>query len=76
MDKVLEHSLNLKPKIINYLIGINNLTPKRMEFMNNNGYAITKIHICKVFKWFGMSVIVQWEQGTKDIISFDRVVWK
>lgn len=76
MDKVLQHSINLNPKIINYLIGINNLTSKRIEFMNENGYGLTKMEMCKVFKWYGMSVIVQFEKGKDNIITFNRTIWK
>ena len=76
INKVLEKSVELKPRIISYLIGINNLTPKRLEYMENNGYYITKLHMCKVFKWYGMSMIVVWEREKKAIISFDRVVWR
>ena len=76
INKVLEKSVELKPKVISYLLGINNLTAKRMEFMEKHGYYITKIHMCKVFKWFGMSVAVVWEKNKKPIISYDRVVWR
>ena len=76
INKVLEKSVELKPRIISYLIGINNLTAKRLEYMENNGYYITKLHMCKVFKWYGMSMIVVWEREKKSIISFDRVVWR
>ena len=76
IDKVLEKSVELKPRVISYLIGINNLTPKRMEYMESKGYYIIKLHICKVFKWYGMSVIVLWEKDKKSIINFDRIVWK
>lgn len=76
INKVLEKSVELKPRIISYLININNLTPKRLEYMENNGYYITKIHMCKVFKWYGMSMIVVWERDKKAIISFDRVIWR
>ena len=76
MDKVLQHSINLNPKIINYLIGIGNLTAKRIELMNTNGYFITKMEMCKVWKWYGMSIIVQFEKGKENIISINRTVWK
>jgi hypothetical protein len=76
IDKVLEKSVELNPRIISYLIGVNNLTAKRMEYMENNGYYITKIHMCKVFKWYGMSMIVVWEKDKKPIMSYDRVVWR
>jgi len=76
IDKVLEKSVSLKPMIISYLLGINNLTAKRMEYMESQGYYITKLHMCKVFKWFGMSLIVVWEKGGKSILSYDRKVWR
>jgi len=76
IDKVLEKSVSLKPMIISYLLGINNLTAKRMEYMESQGYYITKLHMCKVFKWFGMSLIVVWEKGGKPILSYDRKVWR
>lgn len=77
IDAVLKKSVELKPHTISYLIGINNLTAKRIEYMESEGYYITKIHFCKVFKWFGMSAIVIWSNKVeKSIISYDRVVWK
>jgi len=78
LDRWLAHSVSLEPYIINYLIGINNLTAKRVEFMNNAGYSLTKVHMTKVFDWFAMSVIVQFEMGEeiKNCITFDRIVWR
>lgn len=76
IDKVLEKSVSLSPHTISYLIGINNLTSKRIEYMENNDYYITKIHLCKVYKWYGMSCIVVWEKDKKSIIHYDRIVWK
>ena len=77
LDKVFLKSISLKPKVINYLIGIGNLTARRMEMMNDAGYFLTKMEMCKVWKWYGMSVIVQFETGhTENIITFNRTVWK
>jgi hypothetical protein len=76
IDKVLEHSVELKPRVIQYLLGVGNLTAKRIEFMENAGYGITKFHMCKVFKWYGMSAIVTWEKGGTGIFSYDRKVWR
>ena len=76
MDKVLKKSIELNPHTISYLIGINNLTTKRIEYMQNAGYYITKIHFTKVYKWFGMSVIVIWEKNKNGIIDYDRTIWK
>ena len=76
LDEVILKSLSLEPKIINYLIGVGNLTARRIEMFNNAGYGLTKLHMCKVYKWYGMSYIIQFEKGKNNIISFDRVVWK
>lgn len=75
LDDWLQHSVKLQPKAICYLIGINNITTKRMEAMQNAGYGLTKLHFCKVKEWFGMSVIALWERGKANVVSFDRVVW-
>ena len=75
LDKWLEKSCNAR-KGFAYLLGINNLTAKRIEDCEKRGFFITKIHLCKVFKWFGMSAFVIWEKNKKGIINYDRTVWK
>ena len=75
LDKVIKKSIDLRPRVINYLIGLGNLT-RRIEMFNEAGYGLTKLHMCKVFKWYGMSVIVQFEKDKDNIISYDRVVWR
>lgn len=76
IDKVLYKCIELNPRVISLLIGVNNLTARRIEIMNENGYGLKKIHMCKVFKWFGMSFVVQFERGEENCISYDRVVWR
>jgi hypothetical protein len=77
IDRVLEKSVSLNPHTISYLIGCNNLTAKRIEYMNKNGYYLSKIHFTKVFKWFGMSFIVVFtKKATKNCIDYDRTVWR
>jgi len=77
IDRVLEHSITLKPKIISYLLGFHNITAKRIEYMNNNGYFIKDFHLTKVFKWYGMSVIITFSNEiTSNIITIDRIVHK
>jgi len=76
IDKVLAKSVSLEPKLISYLIGVNNLTAKRIEFMNNHGYFLAKLKMCKVFKWFGMSFICVFVKGGENCIEFDRVVYR
>ena len=36
IDKVLKKSVELNPRVIQYLLGMNNLTCKRIEFMEKN----------------------------------------
>jgi len=76
LQKVLEKSVALNPHTISYLIGVHNLTAKRIEYMNQNGYYLTKVTFLKVFKWFGMSAIVVFRKGGKNSIEFDRCIYK
>jgi len=76
IDKILEKCVSLNPDVISFLLNINNLTAKRLEFMEKNNYHITNLHICKVFKWYGMSLIVVWEKNKNSILSYDRIVWR
>jgi len=76
LDKWLEHSCKIATKGFGYLLGINNLTPKRIEACEQQGFFITKIYMCKVFRWFGMSIFVLWEKDKKPIIKYDRIVWR
>jgi len=76
IDKVLAKSVDLNPRVIQYLIGMNNLTCKRIEFMEKAGYGLTKMHYCKVFKWYGMSFIVHFELDKENCIEYDRKVYR
>ena len=77
IDKILEKSVMLNPHTISYLIGFINFTCKRVEYMNKNGYYLDKIYFTKVYKWFGMSMIVVFtNKVNKNCIDYDRVVWR
>jgi hypothetical protein len=77
IDKVLEKSVSLNPKEVSYLIGFHNITAKRIEYMNSKGYFLKELHLTKVYKWYGMSVIITFANTIdKNIIEFDRVVHK
>jgi len=62
LDRWLLQSVAIAPQIISYLIGQGNLTAKRIEFMNKNGYSLKKVKMLKVFKFYGMSYIVHFEK--------------
>jgi hypothetical protein len=59
-----------------YLLGQGNLTPKRIQEANKAGFGLTKIHMCKVFQWYGISYFVVFEKDKPNIVSFDRKVWR
>tara|TARA_R100000329_G_C7601149_1_gene213212 strand:- start:485 stop:1060 length:576 start_codon:yes stop_codon:yes gene_type:complete len=71
LNKILEKSVSLQPRVISYLIGQQNLTPHRLQFMKNNGYGLVKLHLCKVRGFFGYSAICVWERGKEDVISYE-----
>lgn len=76
IDKVLEHSVILQPRVISYLIGHHNLTTKRIEYMNSKGYWLKKLHLLKIYEWYGMSCIVIFVKDYgHNCISFDRKVY-
>lgn len=75
LDEWLEKSCNAK-KGFAYLLGLHNLTPRRIEICEKKGFYITNIFLCKVFKWFGISAFVIWQKNKKSIIDYDRIVWK
>jgi len=76
LDNVFKKCIKLKPRVINLLIGINNLTTRRMEWMTEAGYGLTHFHMCKVWKWYGMSIIVQFELDKPSVMTFDRTIWR
>ena len=83
MDKVYERCIELDAKVISFLVAFHSITPRRIEYMEKAGYKIKFLHICKVFKWYGMSCIVIFEKlgelqlyTTKGLLSYDRKVWR
>lgn len=79
INKVLEKCSQLNPRVINLLIGMINLSPRRIQIMNDNGYYITKLHLVNVKGWFNNNIVVQFEKGVnfdKNIITFDRITYK
>jgi len=76
IDKYLEHSCELANKGFSYLLGLHNLTPRRIEACEKKGFFITKVHLCKVFAWYGISAMIVWEKDKKPIINYDRRVWR
>jgi len=80
MDKVYERCIELGAIYISLLVAFHSITPRRIEYMEQAGYAIKFLHICKVFKWYGMSCIVIFDKmaDAKDegLLSYDRTIWR
>lgn len=78
LDKVIQHSIELKPRIISYLLGHGAMTPRRMKMLNDAGYSLKHMYITKVFKWYGMSEAItfvkQDEVDNLCKVEYDRIV--
>lgn len=76
MDAVLKKSVELKPRVISYLLLEGKMTPKRIEYMNESGYGLTGMYMCKVFSWYGMAVAYTFTEGAENNakVIYDRVV--
>lgn len=76
LDDWFNHTIKLSNKGFGLLIGWNNLTARRIEMCNKEGFGLTKINMFKVFKWFGMSCYCVFEKDKKNIIDIERTVWR
>jgi len=76
LDKWLEKSFQVCRVGCAYLLGLHNITPRRIEMANRAGFGLSRIHLCKVFEWMGISAFVIFEKGSENCLSYDRVVWR
>jgi len=77
IDKVMAHSFKIARHEVGYLIGINNLTTKRIEVANKAGFYIKYIQMFKVYKFFGFSIYVIFSKDIdKNIIDYNRTIWR
>ena len=77
LTRILAKLVEIKPLIISLLVGAHNLTPKRIKFLNDHGYFLEKLHMCRISGWYGMSVIIQFKLGSgENCMSYDRAPWK
>lgn len=76
LDEVLEHSCRVAKVGFAYLLLGHALTPRRLERIGQLGFGLTSIHLCKVFKWYGISAFCVFEKGKPHILGFDRKVWR
>lgn len=76
IDAFLDKSIDLNPRVISYLIGFSNITTKRLEKMEKAGYTAVEFNLTKVYKWYGMSLLIVWVKDFdgKPCVGFDRKV--
>ena len=75
LDRWFKKVISLNPRVYSCLIGINNLTARRIEWFEQAGYGIKRLKMLKVQKWYGMSVIVVFEKDCESIMEIDRKVY-
>jgi len=76
LDKWFEKTISLKPKVFSYLIGVHNLTCKRIEMAEKAGYSLKAMKWFKVQKWYGMSCFATFVlDGGESIVETDRTVY-
>ena len=76
MEKWINKCIELKPKTISFLIGIGNLTTRRIEILSKAGYELEKMKMMKIYEWFGMSVAVVFRKNATPCIEYDRKVYR
>ena len=62
LNSVISRCIELDADIINLTIGCMNLTRPRVDRLEKAGYKMTKMTVCDVKGWFGMTNIVQFEK--------------
>ena len=75
LDDWFKKTIELNPDCFSYLIGIGNLTARRIEWCEKAGYGLTKMKMLKVKSWYGMSIIVVFEKNKPSIMTIGRKVW-
>ncbi len=76
LDKWFEKSFQVCRVGCAYLLGLHNITPRRIEMANKAGFGLSDIHLCKVFEWMGISAFVIFERDGENCLSYDRIVWR
>ena len=72
----LQHACKYARKGIGILIGSMNMTPKRLEILQDNGFSITHLHYATVTGWLGVTIFIVAERNKNNIITYDRAPHK
>ena len=73
----IDKCINIARKEVGLLIGVANLTAKRIETFNKGGFFLKSYIMFKVYNWYGMSCYVIFSKEiSENIIDIDRTVWR
>tara|TARA_R110001583_G_scaffold117066_1_gene268092 strand:+ start:467 stop:976 length:510 start_codon:yes stop_codon:yes gene_type:complete len=73
----IDKCISITRKEIGLLIGVANLTAKRIETFNKAGFYLKSYIMFKVYKWYGMSCYVIFStEISENLIDIDRTVWR
>lgn len=82
LTKVMQHMINLKPKLISLLINSGSLSIPRLNLFEKNNYKLVSVHFLRVENWFGVSMIATWVLNSdadalpKKEITYSSVAFK
>jgi type I restriction-modification system DNA methylase subunit len=72
LERFLEKCYELKPRYISFLLAMHAITPNRIKKANEHGYYVANYTICRVNRWFGVSVILTLSRDIlENVIGFD-----
>ena len=58
IEKILDKCYEIRPRYISFLLQSHNVTPHRIQHANDQGYYVYDFTLCRVNRWFGVSVIL------------------
>jgi hypothetical protein len=67
--KWLPHTLSICRRRFVYCFGATSLTGNRLKQIEDAGFGITSVHICKVAWWMSQSIIIVAEKGKPSILT-------
>jgi len=72
--------IELKPDIISLLLSNLSVTHRKLSDMEQAGYIVTNLEVCKVFSWYSESNIITWEKKTRpeqvSILQFNMTIYR
>jgi len=79
LNESFELFARLSPRVVSVIIGVQNITRKRLNIMDQAGYHVVSMHWCDIKGWFGGSFIITFEKkevGSAPCCTFDLDVIK